>query len=235
MGKHPRVCQLMSGIFVENPTRPRYTFVWDVEQVLRYLDGLPENEHLTDRLLTLKLTTLIALTAAGRSSEIRFLDIRFMAKTDNSIIFWLNGLSKTRKKGQSPQKIELHKFEVNQKLCVFRTIECYLTRSKSWRNDGKNQLLLSPLKPHREVVKSTIANWILVVLKSSGIDTDTFRAHSCRSASTSKAKATGLSLQQILDRGSWTGSSVWQKHYHKPIINSAKEYQESVLSLKKSL
>ena len=44
-----------------------------------------------------------------------------------------------------------------------------------------------------------------------------FKAHSRRSAATSKAKAMGISLEGVLKRGQWSGKSTWQKHYHKPI------------------
>ena len=34
VGKHPRVCALLTGVFNQRPPQPRYTFVWDVEIVL---------------------------------------------------------------------------------------------------------------------------------------------------------------------------------------------------------
>ena len=69
VGQHPQVSALMTGIFNQRPPKPRYSFVWDVEQVLTYLDQLPSNDHLSDRLLTLKLTMLLALASACRCSN----------------------------------------------------------------------------------------------------------------------------------------------------------------------
>ena len=37
VGKHPRVCSLLKGIFNERPPIPRYTFIWNVQKVLTYL------------------------------------------------------------------------------------------------------------------------------------------------------------------------------------------------------
>ena len=71
----------MTGIFNKNLPKPRYTFVWDVEQVLVYLEKLPGNNELSDRLLTLKLTMLLALTSASRCSEIKYLDIRYISRS----------------------------------------------------------------------------------------------------------------------------------------------------------
>ena len=72
-------------------------------------------------------------------------------------------------------------------------------------------LLLSFVNPHKEVVKSTIAGWIKFVLSQVGIDTDIFKAHSTRAASSSKVKSkihtTGLSIQDILKRGNWSNKT----------------------------
>ena len=78
------------------------------------------------------------------------------------------------------------------------TMSCYLDRSKAWRAGAdKTQLLLSYIRRHTEVVPCTIAGWLVELMKQSGIDTSEFRAHSTRVASTSKAKANGLSCQEM--------------------------------------
>lgn len=51
--------------------------------------------------------------------------------------------------------------------------------------------------------------------KSSGIDTFKYQAHSCRSASTSEAKVSGLSMKEILKRGQWSNKSALQRFYDK--------------------
>ena len=96
-------------------------------------------------------------------------------------------------------------------------VNVYLKRSNSWREKGQTQLLLSHLKPHKEIQKSTLAGWVKIVLRKAGIDTSQFKAHSCRSAATSKSKAMGISLEGMSKKGQWSGESIWQKHYHKPI------------------
>ena len=61
--------------------------------------------------------------------------------------------------------------------------------------------MLSHLKPHKEIQKSTLAGWVKIVLRKAVIDTSQFKAHSCRSAATSKAKAMGISLEGVLIKG----------------------------------
>ncbi len=62
---------LMTGIFNQCLLQPRYSFVWDVELVLAYLDQLSGNDHLADRLLNVWLTMLLALASTCRCSELK--------------------------------------------------------------------------------------------------------------------------------------------------------------------
>ena len=41
VGKHPRVSSLITEIFNKRPPSTKYTFVWDVEVVLKYIKQLP--------------------------------------------------------------------------------------------------------------------------------------------------------------------------------------------------
>ena len=111
------------------------------------------------------------------------------------------------------------------------TISCYLDRSKAWRAGAdKTQLLLSYIRPHTEVVPCTIAGWLVELMKQSGIDTSEFRAHSTRGASTSKAKAKGLSCQEILAMANWKKESTFRRHYLREIASeSAGSFQAVVL------
>lgn len=94
----------------------------------------------------------------------------------------------------------------------------YLDRSKTWRAGvEKPQLLLSYIRPHTEVVPCTIAGWLVELMKQSGTDTSEFRAHSTRGASTSKAKAKGLSCQEILAMANWKKESTFRRHYLREI------------------
>lgn len=230
VGQHPKVSALMTGIFNQRPPKPRYSFVWDVEQVLTYLGQLPGNDQLSDRLLTLKLTMLLALASACRCSELKCLDIRYMTKSTRSYIFQFSKVTKSWKKGKAPPSLEFYDFESNKSLCVVSALEAYLQRTAGWRSNNNHQLLLGTVKPHNEVAKSTISGWVKIVLRNAGIDTNIFKAHSSRSASTSKAKIGGCSLQDILKRGQWSGKSTWQKHYHKTVVNPAQVYQQSIFS-----
>ena len=209
----------MTGIFNERPPKAKYVFIWDIEQVLIHVKKLQSNEQLSDRELNLKLAILLFLTSASRCHEICYLDIRYMVRSSDAYRFYFSKVTKTWRKGRAPPRLELKQFSQDESLCVVSTLDSFRQRTESWGKGGQTQLLLSHLLPHREVRSSTLANWVKITLKAAGIDISKYQAHSCRSASTSKAKVQGLSLSDILKRGQWSGESTWQKHYNREIEN----------------
>ena len=132
-----------------------------------------------------------------------------MTKPDSAYTFHFTKLFKSWKKGKAPPSIVFHEYVPDRSICIVSILDLYLSRSKKWRDGGqKNQLLLSFVNPHKEVVKSTISGWIIFVLFQARIDTTTFKAHCIRSAFSSKVGSnihtTGLSIQDILNRGNWS-------------------------------
>ena len=86
--------------------------------------------------------------------------------------------------------------------------------------DVHDELLLCYRKPHGPTTKDTLARWIRSTLKVSGVNMDTFTAHSCRAASTSKAMSSGVALDVILKAGQWSADSTFYKFYEKDILRS---------------
>ena len=138
-------------------------------------------------------------------------------------------LHKTWRRGKSPHPLKVYSFEEDTQLCVVATLEEYLKRTKNWWEKDKSQLLLSFVKPHNPVTTLTISAWIKNVLRVAGIDTKSFKVHSTRSASTSKAGLAGLPVTGVLEKGSWIKASTWQLFYNRQIETSAKKYQNKVL------
>ena len=113
----------------------RYTFIWDVEKVLTFLSTLNSEEGLSDKILTLKLTMLLALTAAARASEVCYLDIRYLVKHSSGYTFQFSRVTKTARRGKPRTPIKYCVFQDNKNLCVCHHIDLYLDRSKHWRNN----------------------------------------------------------------------------------------------------
>jgi integrase len=231
VGQTSLIKHVMTGIFNLKPPLPRYNETWDVDQVLKYLNTLDQNEELTLKVLSHKVVTLMALTSASRSSELHKLDIRFMQITPGLISFTLTGLIKTTKVNDGPIVLSFADNE-NEKLSAEKCILHYLDRTNVIRGE-ETQLLISHIKPHKAVKTCTIASWLKNALTNAGIDTSVFKAHSTRGASTSKANKFGISVGQIMKQANWRSANTFQRFYNKPIQgNVNQEFAQAVLDIK---
>ena len=112
--------------------------------------------------------------------------------------------------------MELLAFPSDRKLCVVEHLCMYLLKTKVIRGVN-SQLLLSFVKPNAPVSKDTIAIWIKTVLQLAGIDVSKYTAHSSRAASTSHAKAKGLTVQEIMKCAGWSSDTIFARFYKKPV------------------
>lgn len=217
-GEHPLVVRFLKGIFELKPSMPRYSVVWDVGTVFDYFLSMPVLEDLTLKQLTLKLTMLLALTTAQRCQTLACLDIELMQVMPDRIRFTLKEKLKTTRPGSHLEPIEVTAFPQEPRLCPVRHIEQYITRTQNHRQSSK--LLLSFIKPYKQVTTSSIGRWIKSTLSEAGIDEEQFSAHSSRTASSSYGLQSGLTIQDILKAGGWTRAGTFAKHYNKPISSN---------------
>ncbi len=215
-GEHYRVKQFMKGVFELKPSFPKYQTIWDVDIVLQYLESLKPVNLLSLKLLTLKLVMLLALITGQRCQTISFLKLSEMVFSDEKCIFYVNTLLKQSKAGKHILPIELLAFKENENLCIINVLKEYLTRTEKIRIG--DFLLISWRKPHKKVTKDTISRWIKETMTRSGINTETFQAHSTRAASTSAVVKKGASMRCILEAGGWSAESTFTKYYRKEKI-----------------
>ena len=103
VGEHPRIFSLVAGVFNSRPQQPRYCFIWNVQTVIDFIKSeRGQNEDLSDKYLTYKLTMLLVLTSASRGLGLQHLDTRFMTKGTNNYMFTFEKLHKAWRKGKSP-------------------------------------------------------------------------------------------------------------------------------------
>ena len=123
------------------------------------------------------------------------------------------------------------------KIFVVTALDEYILRSSEWRKESnQTQLLLGTIRPYKEVVSSTISGWVKTVLKLAVLDVNIFKGYSTRAASTSKASVSGLSLCEILERGSWLSACAWQRFYKKDIIpTTVANFENSIFVKHKKL
>ena len=190
ISQHPKVCQFLSGVFNKRPQQPKYTVIWDISKVTDYISTLGSNENLSTKIITLKLTALLAILSSNRVSELTYLDIRHIVFKENSVVFHFSKLTKTWRKGKSPQSFELKGFE-KAELCKIRYLKQYLLITDPLRSEKTTQLLISYISPSDQVSVDTVSCWLKEYLRLSGTDTSIFTGHSTRTAS-----ASSIFLQQ---------------------------------------
>ena len=143
-GKHPRICSLVSGEFNLRPPKPRYMFVWDAKQVLDFLkEKFGDNDQLSNKGLTLKVTILLALTISSRISALHILDLNRMIKTNEYYEFRFHKLLKFCRRGESPPSLKIYAFPSDKALCVVAALDCYIERSSIWREKKSNFSIIS--------------------------------------------------------------------------------------------
>ena len=208
IGQHPLVKQLFKGVYNSRPPQPRYSSTWDVNVVLDYITKLGENKDLPLKQLSFKLLMLMCLVSANRISELHALDLHFRYHKPNGVLFKLASLTKKRQTGAAPKECFFASFP-EDKLCVVQCLKEYEKVTQQFRevsSDKPALLFLSYVKPHSSVTAQRMAHWVKDLLKAAGVDTNVFKAHSVRGASTLAALKKGVHLKDIL----WSNESTFR-------------------------
>ena len=154
VGEHPLVKDAMSGVDIKRPPKPKYCVIWDVEKVLNFFRKQPDDGKLSLRMLTHKAAMLLALAAVSRGSELKMLNIKYMAESDTKLVFYFTQPPKHwRKKGVSPKPLEIRASGMN--LCPVKTTKSYIVRTTIHRGEN-SQLFIGTVKPHKPVTRATI-------------------------------------------------------------------------------
>jgi len=202
----------MTGFFNMKPPLPRYSHIWDVNLVLRYLQTLSPVASLSLKNLTLKLTMLLALVSGQRCQTLRCLDLSHCTKK-KEYIFYFDEVLKTSRKGVKAQEVHLMPYPPDRRLCIVTVLKQYISVTKELRQD--THLLVSYVKPHKRVSTDTVGRWLRQVMARAGVK-DVYKAHSCRAAATSKAK-TLVPMDIIMKAAGWANVNTFRKYYDKKV------------------
>ena len=216
----------MNGIYNQHPTPPRYVNISDINVMLAYFESLPANfkmfemsEILTLKCLTEKLTVLLLILSELWKQTLLATAIDTVKTDEDKLIILPNFSLKHTKPSRPLQAIVYHKFNGNPKLCVAECAKLYIEIRKELVLPEIKQFLVTHGKTHKATSDDTISRWIKNTISSAGVDIHVFKAHSTRSASSSKAKQIGIPYMEILKRGSWKGGNTFTKHCDKHIFN----------------
>ena len=87
-------------------------------------------------------------------------------------------VNKELEKRKNSTCLELRAYTQDSDSCVLTCLEKYLKGPTHGVRKGRvNCYILSHLKPHKEIQKSSLAGWVKIVLRKAGIDTSQFKAH----------------------------------------------------------
>ena len=141
VGEHPIIARLLKGMFHIRPPEPRYSFTWDVNVLLTFLESWFPLSVLELKQLTLKIVALVALVSAQRS-QTSALSIDFMNSTATGTQFVVNSLLNSSTPGKSPLMVSLPAFPENEKLCAHSTLLHYVARTASIRQSLNSSQVL---------------------------------------------------------------------------------------------
>ncbi|GFN84783.1 tyrosine recombinase xerd [Plakobranchus ocellatus] len=134
VGSHPLVCRFMRGMFNLRPSCPRYTYIWDVSLVLKYLRTLAPSTGLELQSLSAKLATLCALVTGPWCQTFHAMDIKHMQISEGKATFHIASLLKTNSSKNPISTITLRAYREDRRICVFTCLKLYLKRTKHLRS-----------------------------------------------------------------------------------------------------
>ena len=227
-GQLPIVQRFMKGIYELRPSFPKYTSVWDLKIVFNYFRSQPSASELTLKHLSLKVTFLLGLLSGQRCQTIHLLRIDHMDESETKYVFPVYNKVKQTRPGKHIKPLEFIMYPNDEKLCVVTHLKEYINRTSQIRNSCK-QLLISYIRPHGPVKKSTVSRWCKSILYRVGIDINKFSGHSTRAASSSFLADQNFSIKDIMMSAGWSNEQTFERFYHKPTGNSF-NYGQAILT-----
>ena len=216
-GERTLVTKFVKGVANLRPPLPKYSCIWDVKLVLNHFRSQADNDQLSLKDLTLKVTTLLCLLLCQRAQTIHSFHLKCIKFTDQGAHIGFPEALKTTRPGFHLTPIFLPSFLLDTRVCPVHCLQTYIAKTEVLRED-EVRLLISFIKPHSGVSSKTVSRWLKATLHSAGIDISIFQGHSVRAAGSSKAKVCGVPLPNILKMAGWAGENTFAKFYDKPIF-----------------
>ena len=210
-GELPIVRKFMKGVANLRPCFPKYSSVWDVKIILDIYRNMPENNELSLKVLTRKLTVLLCLVLCQRAQTVHTFDIHYLKVREDGIHIAFPTKLKQTRVGYHPAPIFIKRFHPEPKICPHNCLRQYLESTKPLRGN-KTKLLLSYIKPYQEIGSKTVSRWLKESLAEAGIDITLFQGHSVQVAASSAARQSGVPRANILKMGGWSNDKVFAKH-----------------------
>ncbi len=239
LGRHRMVSAFMRGARRLRPVRPTAVPSWDLSVVLEGLVTAPFEplESASDRILTLKVVLLLALTSLKRDVTG---DLQAFSVSETCMDF-APGLVKVTlrpRPGYIPkvlstsfrsQVVTLHSFhpppfassedERLHLLCPVRALKLYVDRSKVWRKSPQLLICFGAGRRGLATSKQRISHWvrdaISLAYEAQNLPSPlSLRAHSTRGVASSQALFRGVPLEDICVAAGWSSPHTFVRFYN---------------------
>ncbi|XP_066587638.1 uncharacterized protein [Prorops nasuta] len=215
--------RFMKGVYRLRPSKPRYEEIWDISLVLNFVRKWFPLDMLSIQDLTQRTVMLLALVSGHRVQTLAAIKINNILLNEDNIIIRITDIVKTSGPGKLQPAFVLPWFKENPEICVANSLVEYMKVTSELRGNIQN-LFVTYKKPYKPASAQTISRWIKEVLNKCGIDTQKFKAHSTRHASTSAAFTKGVDINVIKNTAGWSNTSdMFSKFYNRPVAVNKKD------------
>ncbi|KAG1137376.1 hypothetical protein G6F38_011359 [Rhizopus arrhizus] len=199
---------------------------WDTNRMTAFiLSSWADSNTLTLTDLQLKTIALLCLATMARPrsdiGRLQFRDTIF--KYQDSSNMTVSGLTLHFR---VPKEAQVKTTQIgvlqDSRLCPVTTLHIFIQKTATLRTNlpVDHTLFLAYIeKPNlvSSIRPSTLSNWVKLLMERSGVDTNHFKAHSIRAASSTKAVSKGHSIEAVKDHAGWSQDSrTFETFYHKP-------------------
>ncbi len=232
LGRHRLVSAFMRGARRLRPVRPTAVPSWDLSVVLEGLVTAPFEplESASDRILTLKVVLLLALTSLKRVGDLQAFSV------SETCMDFAPGLVKVTlrpRPGYIPkvlstsfrsQVVTLHSFHPppfasSEDERQGRALKLYVDRSKVWRKSPQLLICFGAGRRGLATSKQRISHWvrdaISLAYEAQELPSPlSLRAHSTRGVASSQALFRGVPLEDICVAAGWSSPHTFVRFYN---------------------
>ncbi len=237
LGRHRLVSAFMRGARRLRPVRPTAVPSWDLSVVLEGLVTAPFEplESASDRILTLKVVLLLALTSLKRVGDLQAFSV------SETCMDFAPGLVKVTLRprlGYIPkvlstsfrsQVVTLHSFhpppfassedERLHMLCPVRALKLYVDHSKVWRKSPQLLICFGAGRRGLATSKQRISHWVRDAISLAYEARElpsplSLQAHSTRGVASSQALFRGVPLEDICVAAGWSSPHTFVRFYN---------------------
>ena len=128
LSDHPMISRYLKRIFNRQPPLPKYTQIWDINQVLNYYTNLPDNKELEFKDIVKRLVMLFLILDVCRKQALFTINIENIIFADSKVIILPNKTLKHANPNRPLEPLTYHKYEAEEKLCILNCLQSYLEK-----------------------------------------------------------------------------------------------------------